>query len=169
MAEEKDKVKEEAVADVAEGKTDLQNQLQEKQNKIEELDDRFKRVLAEFENYKKRSAKERDTLYHSVIADIVSSMLPVMDNLEKAVNAKTEDTAYQEGVKLVYTQFNDVWHKFGVQKIETVGKTFDPELHEAVASVVDENLGEKEIKEEFRAGYKIGSKVIRHSMVSVAN
>ena len=169
MAEEKDKVKEEAVADVAEGKTDLQNQLQEKQNKIEELDDRFKRVLAEFENYKKRSAKERDTLYHSVIADIVSSMLPVMDNLEKAVNAKTEDTAYQEGVKLVYTQFNDVLHKFGVQKIETVGKTFDQELHEAVASVVDENLGEKEIKEEFRAGYKIGSKVIRHSMVSVAN
>lgn len=169
MAEEKDKVKEEAVADVAEGKADLQNQLQEKQNKIEELDDRFKRVLAEFENYKKRSAKERDTLYHSVIADIVSSMLPVMDNLEKAVNAKTEDTAYQEGVKLVYTQFNDVLHKFGVQKIETVGKTFDPELHEAVASVVDENLGEKEIKEEFRAGYKIGSKVIRHSMVSVAN
>ena len=169
MAEEKDKVKEEAVADVAEGKTDLQNQLQEKQNKIEELDDRFKRVLAEFENYKKRSAKERDTLYHSVIADIVSSMLPVMDNLEKAVNAKTEDTAYQEGVKLVYTQFNDVLHKFGVQKIETVGKTFDPELHEAVASVVDENLGEKEIEEEFRAGYKIGSKVIRHSMVSVAN
>ena len=154
---------------MAEGKTDLQNQLQEKQNKIEELDDRFKRVLAEFENYKKRSAKERDTLYHSVIADIVSSMLPVMDNLEKAVNAKTEDTAYQEGVKLVYTQFNDVLHKFGVQKIETVGKTFDPELHEAVASVVDENLGEKEIKEEFRAGYKIGSKVIRHSMVSVAN
>ena len=154
---------------MAEGKTDLQNQLQEKQNKIEELDDRFKRVLAEFENYKKRSAKERDTLYHSVIADIVSSMLPVMDNLEKAVNAKTEDTAYQQGVKLVYTQFNDVLHKFGVQKIETVGKTFDPELHEAVASVVDENLGEKEIKEEFRAGYKIGSKVIRHSMVSVAN
>lgn len=169
MAEEKDKVKEEAVADVAEGKTDLQNQLQEKQNKIEELDDRFKRVLAEFENYKKRSAKERDTLYHSVIADIVSSMLPVMDNLEKAVNAKTEDTAYQEGVKLVYTQFNDVLHKFGVQKIETVGKTFDPELHEAVASVVDENLGEKEIKEEFRKGYMIGNRVIRHSMVIVAN
>lgn len=169
MAEEKDKVKEEAVADVAEGKADLQNQLQEKQNKIEELDDRFKRVLAEFENYKKRSAKERDTLYHSVIADIVSSMLPVMDNLEKAVNAKTEDTAYQEGVKLVYTQFNDVLHKFGVQKIETVGKTFDPELHEAVASVVDENLGEKEIKEEFRKGYMIGNRVIRHSMVIVAN
>lgn len=169
MAEEKENVKEEAVAEVAEEKTDLQNQLQEKQNKIEELDDRFKRVLAEFENYKKRSAKERDTLYHSVIADIVSSMLPVIDNLEKAVNAKTEDTAYQEGVKLVYTQFKDVLQKFGVQKIETVGKTFDPELHEAVASVTDENLGEKEIKEEFRAGYKIGNKVIRHSMVSVAN
>ena len=169
MAEEKDKVKEEAVADVAEGKTDLQNQLQAKQNKIEELDDRFKRVLAEFENYKKRSAKERDTLYHSVIADIVSSMLPVMDNLEKAVNAKTEDTAYQEGVKLVYTQFNDVLHKFGVQKIETVGKTFDPELHEAVSSVQDDTKGEKEIVQEYRKGYKIGSKVIRHSMVVVAN
>lgn len=164
MAEEKENVKEEK--DELEV---LKETLAEKQNKIDELDDRFKRVMAEFENFKKRSSKEREGLYNSLIADIVSSILPAMDNLEKAVSTKTEDTAYQEGVKLVYTQFNDVLNKFGVQKIETVGKTFDPELHEAVASVVDESLGEKEIKEEFRAGYKIGSKVIRHSMVSVAN
>ncbi len=164
MAEEKENVKEEK--DELEV---LKETLAEKQNKIDELDDRFKRVMAEFENFKKRSSKEREGLYNSLIADIVSSILPAMDNLEKAVSTKTEDTAYQEGVKLVYTQFNDVLNKFGVQKIETVGKTFDPELHEAVASVADESLGEKEIKEEFRAGYKIGSKVIRHSMVSVAN
>ena len=164
MAEEKENVKEEK--DELEV---LKETLAEKQNKIDELDDRFKRVMAEFENFKKRSSKEREGLYNSLIADIVSSILPAMDNLEKAVSTKTEDTAYQEGVKLVYTQFNDVLNKFGVQKIETVGKIFDPELHEAVASVVDESLGEKEIKEEFRAGYKIGSKVIRHSMVSVAN
>ena len=164
MAEEKENVKEEK--DELEV---LKETLAEKQNKIDELDDRFKRVMAEFENFKKRSSKEREGLYNSLIADIVSSILPAMDNLETAVSTTTEDTAYQEGVKLVYTQFNDVLNKFGVQKIETVGKTFDPELHEAVASVTDESLGEKEIKEEFRAGYKIGSKVIRHSMVSVAN
>ena len=169
MAEEKDKVKEEAVADVAEGKTDLQNQLQAKQNKIEELDDRFKRVLAEFENFKKRSAKERESLYDSIIAEIVSSLLPVLDNLEKAAAAETKDEEYKKGVELMLQQFKDVLASKGVKEIETVGKTFDPELHEAVSSVVDENLGEKEIKEEFRKGYMIGNRVIRHSMVIVAN
>ena len=125
--------------------------------------------MAEFENYKKRSSKERELLYNSLLADIISSFLPIIDNLEKAVQTKTEDEGYKQGVELVLKQFMDTFKSLGVETIETIGKTFDPELHEAVSSVQDDSLGEKEIKEEFRKGYKIGTKVIRHSMVSVAN
>lgn len=137
--------------------------------KLDEQEDRLKRLMAEFENFKKRSQKEREGLYNSLISDIFTSLLPVIDNLEKAVEANTEDENYKQGVELVLKQFKDVLKSNGVEEIETVGQTFDPELHEAVASVVDESLGEKEIKEEYRKGYKIGSKVIRHSMVVVAN
>lgn len=137
--------------------------------KLDEQEDRLKRLMAEFENFKKRSSKEREGLYNSLVSDIFSSLLPVIDNLEKAVEAKTEDENYKQGVELVLKQFKDVLVANGVQEIETLGKTFDPELHEAVSSIVDENLGEKEIKEEYRKGYKIGNKVIRHSMVVVAN
>lgn len=136
---------------------------------LDEQEDRLKRLMAEFDNFKKRSGKEREGLYNSLVSDIFISLLPVIDNLEKAVEIKTEDENYKQGVELVLKQFKDVLIANGVQEIETVGKTFDPELHEAVSLVVDENLGEKEIKEEYRKGYKIGSKVIRHSMVVVAN
>lgn len=144
-------------------------ELVKKEQEYDELMDRYKRVLAEFENYKKRSAKERDLLYNSVMGDVMTGILPVLDNLEKAVQAETEDTNYKQGVELVYKQLQDLLKANGVEEIESVGKTFDPELHEAVGSVVDENLGEKEIKEDYRKGYKIGNKVIRHSMVVVAN
>lgn len=148
---------------------ELKKQIASMKAEIEEKDDRYKRIMAEFENYKKRSAKERESLYDSIISEIVSSFLPVLDNLEKAATAETKDEEYKKGVELMLQQFKDVLHANGVKEIETVGKTFDPELHEAVSSVVDENLGEKEIKEEFRKGYMIGNKVIRHSMVIVAN
>ena len=136
---------------------------------LEETTDRFKRLMAEFDNFKKRSAKEREGLYNSLLSDIVGSFLPVVDNLEKAVNSNTEDEGYKQGVELVLKQFMDVLGSLGVKEIEGVGSTFNPEYHEAVSLVQDETLGEKEIKEVFRKGYKIGEKVIRHSMVIVAN
>ena len=145
------------------------NEIEKLKAELEETTDRYKRMMAEFDNYKKRSAKERDALYNSLVADIVTSLLPILDNLEKAVTAKTEDESYKQGVEMVLKQFIDTLSSLGVQEIETVGTTFNPEFHEAVSSVQDENLGEKEIKEEFRKGYKIGDKVIRHSMVVVAN
>ena len=135
----------------------------------EELNDRYKRLFAEFENYKKRIQKESVNKYAEITGDVVSSILPVMDNLEKAVEAKTEDTSYQEGVKLILRQFMDVMNKFGVEEIEAVGKTFDPELHEAVSHIEDPEKGEQEVIQEYRKGYKIGTKVVRHSMVIVAN
>ena len=125
--------------------------------------------MAEFENFKKRSNKEREALYNSLLADIIASFLPVIDNLEKAVQAKTEDEGYKQGIELVLKQFVDVLTKFGVEEIKTVGETFDPEVHEAVSSIQDETKGEKEVVQDFRKGYKIGTKVIRHAMVVVAN
>lgn len=136
---------------------------------LEEQEDRLKRLMAEFDNFKKRSSKERESLYNSLISDIFTSLLPVIDNLEKAVSVKTEDEAYKQGIELVLKQFKEVLTSNGVEEIEAIGIPFDPEVHEAVGMVTDETLGEKIIKEEYRKGYKIGSKVIRHSMVVVAN
>ena len=149
--------------------TKLKDTILLQKEQLDEQEDRLKRLMAEFDNFKKRSTKEREGLYNSLVSDIFTSLLPVVDNLENAVNAATTDEAYKQGVELVLKQFKDVLAANGVQEIESVGKAFDPELHEAVASVVDESLGEKIIKEEYRKGYKIGSKVIRHSMVVVAN
>ena len=109
---------------------------------LEETTDRLKRIMAEFENFKKRSNKEREALYNSLLADIIASFLPVIDNLEKAVQAKTEDEGYKQGIELVLKQFVDVLTKFGVEEIKTVGETFDPEVHEAVSSIQDETKGE---------------------------
>ena len=135
----------------------------------DELDDRYKRILAEFENFKKRSSKEREGLYNSILVDVVEVILPVVDNLENAAKVETQDAEYKKGVELVLKQFKDVLASKGVEEIKAVGETFDPELHEAVSSIQDDNLGEKEIAQEYRKGYKIGSKVVRHSMVVVAN
>ena len=145
------------------------NELNSVKSELEETTDRLKRLMAEFDNFKKRSAKEREGLYNSLLSDIVSSFLPVVDNLEKAVNSNTEDEGYKQGVELVLKQFMDVLSSLGVKEIEGVGSTFNPEYHEAVSLIQDGTLGEKEIKEVFRKGYKIGEKVIRHSMVVVAN
>ena len=118
---------------------------------------------------KKEVAKKEKVYIIHLIADITSSLLPILDNLEKAVQVKTEDENFKQGIELVLKQFKDVLTSNGVTEIETIGKTFDPELHEAITSVVDENLGPQEIKEEYRKGYMIGNKVIRHSLVVVAN
>ena len=140
-----------------------------KQQELDELNYRYKRVLAEFENFKKRSGKERETLYNSILSDLIGGFLPIMDNLENALKAETKDSEYKKGVELVHKQFKDLLKSKGVEEIPAVGETFDPTLHEAVSSVQDDTKGEKEIVQEYRKGYKIGTKVIRHSMVVVAN
>lgn len=145
------------------------NELQLKQQELDELTDRYKRILAEFENHKKRSQKEREGLYNSILSDVVEGMLPILDNLENAAKVETIDENYKKGVELVLKQFQDVLKSKGVEEIKALGENFDPELHEAVGSIQDDSKGEKEIVQEYRKGYKLGHKVIRHSMVVVAN
>ena len=163
-----DKVKEEK-NQKADEIIELKKQIESQKVQIDETEDRLKRVAAEFDNYKKRNTKERDGMYNSLVADIISNFLPVIDNLEKAVATETKDEEYKKGIELVLKQFKDVLTARGIVEIEAVGNTFDPELHEAVSSVQDETKGEKEIVQEYRKGYMIGSRVIRHSMVIVAN
>ncbi len=160
---------------VEETKNEVQenNELEQKiaalQKEADENSDRLKRIMAEFENYKKRNQKEKELQYNSILADVINSLLPVIDNLEKAVQTNTEDIKFKQGIELVHKQLLDVLASFGVKKIEAVGNKFDPELHDAVSHVEDETLGEQIVKEEFRTGYIIGDKVVRHSMVVVAN
>ena len=174
MENEENKVNDEVVENAEKMQEQVQENLTNDEDKIdiaeyEELNDRYKRMLAEFENYKKRSQKERESIYGMITGDVVASMLPIMDNLEKASDAKTDDKAYQEGVRLVVRQFGEALKRLGLEPIESVGTRFNPEFHEAVSHVEDKTKGEQEIVQEYRKGYKIGNKVVRHSMVIVAN
>ena len=165
-----DKEKDENLKNETENNKQEENKVvDEKQQELDEITDRYKRVLAEFENFKKRSQKEREGMYNSILGDVVEVMLPILDNLENAAKVETQDENYKKGVELVLKQFQDVLKSKGVEEIKALGETFDPELHEAVSSVQDDSKGEKEIVQEYRKGYKIGSRVIRHSMVVVAN
>jgi len=145
------------------------SELQQTKQELEELTDRYKRVMAEFENYKKREQKEKEALYGRTLSDIVEIILPVLDNLENAAKAETQDASYKQGVEMVLKQFKDVLLTRGVEEIKAIGETFDPSVHEAVSSIDDPNTESQKIVQEYRKGYKIGSRVIRHSMVVVAN
>lgn len=147
----------------------LNDDLNEQKKKADEYFDHLKRNMAEFDNFKKRMTKEKDNLYSSISSDVLSELLPIMDNFEKALNANTTDETYKNGIEMIYHQLQDTFKKLGLQEIETDGKIFDPNLHEAVMHIEDDKYQEKEIIETFRKGYKLGEKVIRHSMVKVAN
>ena len=131
--------------------------------------DRYLRICAEYDNFRRRSQKEKDGLYGDIKADTIQKFLPVYDNLERALKQGTEDEAYRKGVEMIMTQFESTLEKLGVTVIESLGQTFDPALHNAVMHVDDEAKGENEIVEVFQQGFKLGEKVIRFAMVKVAN
>ena len=131
--------------------------------------DRYLRLLAEYDNFRKRSQREKDSLYGDIKADTVTKFLPVYDNLVRALAQTTEDEAYRKGVGMIMSQFEQTREKLGVTKIESLGKTFDPSFHNAVMHVEDAEKGENEIVEVFQEGFLLGEKVIRFAMVKVAN
>ena len=147
----------------------LTKELDESKAKADEYFEHLKRNMAEFDNYKKRVSKEKESMYSTITSDIISDLLPIMDNFETALNAESKDESFKEGMNMIYTQVSDTLKKLGLEEIVALNKTFDPNLHEAVMHIEDENFGEKEVVEVFRKGYKIGDKVVRHAMVKVAN
>ena len=140
--------------------------------KIEELTDRVKRQMAEFENFRKRTDKEKSAMYEMGAKDIIERILPVIDNFERGLATVPEDakgTPLAEGMEKIYKQFRKTLEEAGVKAIEAVGQEFDPNFHNAVMHVDDENFGENEISQELLKGYKYRGTVVRHSMVQVAN
>ena len=131
--------------------------------------DKYLRLAAEYDNFRRRSARERENIYADVKADTVGKLLPVYDNLERALKQETADEAYRKGVELTMTQLLTILEGLGVVPIEAVGKTFNPDLHNAVMHLDDPDKGEGEIIQEFQKGFKMGERVIRYSMVQVAN
>ena len=131
--------------------------------------DKYLRLAAEYDNFRKRSARERDNIYADVKADTLLKLLPVYDNLERALKNPTADEAYRRGVEMTMNQFLETLKAMGVTPIETEGATFDPTKHNAVMHCEDPERGEQEIVQEFQKGFKMGERVIRFSMVKVAN
>ncbi len=143
-----------------------------KDEKIEELTDKVKRQMAEFDNFRKRTEKEKSSMYEMGAKDIIERMLPVVDNFERGLTSIPEsekNTAFVEGMEKIYKQFQKVLEDAGVKAIEAAGQPFDPNFHNAVMHVEDENLGENIVAEELQKGYMYRDSVVRHSMVKVAN
>lgn len=139
------------------------------QASLREQEDKYLRLLAEYDNYRKRSQKEKENAWTTAKADTAKEFLPVYDNLERALKQETTDEAYAKGVQMIMTQLKTVLEKLGIEEIPALGETFDPNFHNAVMHMEDDSLGENTVAEVFQNGFKIGDKVIRHAMVKVAN
>lgn len=137
---------------------------------LESVKDQFVRLTAEYDNYRKRTAKEKDSLYQDAKADTIREFLAVYDNLERAVSTEgDEDSPHKKGLEMIFHQYQEILKKLGVTEIEAQGAPFDPEKHNAVMHIDDENYGENVVSQVFQAGFMLGDKVIRHAIVQVAN
>ena len=138
---------------------------------LAEANDKYMRVCAEYDNFRKRSAKEREGVYSDAYVDALTQILPILDNLERAAQYSGDDSDHPlaKGLELTLKSFSEVMEKMGVKEIEALGQKFDPNVHNAVMHVEDESFGENEIVEVFMKGYIRGDKVLRYSMVKVAN
>ena len=148
------------------------NKKDKKDEKIEELNDRLMRNLAEFENFRNRSEKEKSAMFEIGAKSVIEKILPVVDNLERGFDGLSEEeteTPFVKGIEAVYKQIQTVFEELGVTPIEAVGQEFDPNFHNAVMHVEDEELGENVVAEELQKGYMYRDTVVRHSMVKVAN
>lgn len=147
----------------------LLEELESLKNQTAQQEDKYLRLAAEYDNYRKRTAKEKESLWTDVKAETAAAFLPVYDNLERALKQTTDDEAYKKGVEMTMTQLKEVLSKLGITEIPALGQPFDPNLHNAVMHIEDESLGENTVAEVFQAGFQCGEKVIRFAMVKVAN
>ena len=137
---------------------------------LESVKDQFVRQTAEYENYRKRTTKEKENIYQDAKADTIKAFLAVYDNLERAAASEGgEDSPHKKGLEMIFQQYKDILAKLGVTEIEAKGQPFDPEKMNAVMHIDDENFGENEVAQVFQAGFEMNGKVIRHAIVQVAN
>ena len=137
---------------------------------LESVKDQFVRLTAEYDNYRKRTTKEKDNIYQDAKADTIKEFLAVYDNLERAMATEgDEDSPHKKGLEMIFHQYQEILKKLGVTEIEAKGQPFDPEKHNAVMHIDDESLGENVVAQVFQAGFMLGDKVVRHAVVQVAN
>ena len=169
VVEEQD-VKQEAAAEPEETAVDpLLSELESLKDQVAGQEDKYLRLAAEYDNYRKRTAKEKESLWTDVKADTAGAFLPVNDNLERALKQDTADEAFKKGVEMTMNQLKEVLTKLGITEIPAQGQPFDPKYHNAVMHVEDESLGQNVVAEVFQTGFQCGEKVIRFAMVKVAN
>ncbi len=153
-------------------KNSKSKELAAKDQKIEELTDRLMRTMAEFDNYRKRTEKEKSTMYDMGVKSMLEKLLPIVDNFERGLGTLTDkekESGFAQGIELIYRQLMTALDEIGLKPIDAVGKEFDPNLHNAVMHGEDENLGENTVSDEFQKGYMYRDMVVRHSMVKVVN
>ncbi len=160
--------------ETSDGKTEKANAVRKdpKDEKIEELQERLVRQMAEFDNFRKRTEKEKSSMYEIGARDIIEKILPVLDNFERGLSAVPEEekgSSFAEGIEMIYKQLWKMLEDAGVEAIEAEGQPFDPNLHNAVMHIDDDSFGENVISQELQKGYKYRGTVVRHSMVQVAN
>jgi len=142
------------------------------QAKLDELNDKYLRTLAEYDNFKKRTQREKEAIYKDSVGDAVTTLLPVLDNFERAMASfddESKGTEFYKGMEMIFNQTKDAFTKLGVNPIDAVGQEFNPDLHNAVMHIDDDAYGENTVVEEFQKGYTYRESVVRHSMVKVAN
>lgn len=154
---------------VAEEVNPLQAEVEALKTQLAQQEDKYLRLAAEYENYRRRTTKEKEAIWSDAKGDAAAAFLPVYDNLERALKQETADEAYKKGVEMTMNQLKTVLEKLGITEIPAVGQTFDPNLHNAVMHIENEELGENVVSEVFQAGFQLGEKVIRFAMVQVAN
>ena len=155
--------------EVSDGTSELETKLAESEKALTEKDKQYQYLAAEYDNFRRRSAKEKTDAYSSAKADAALAFLPVFDNLQRALAAPCTDAAYAKGVEMTMTQLRQVLEKLGITEIDALNQPFDPNLHNAVMHVDDDSVGESTVVEVFQSGFKMGDKVIRFAMVKVAN
>ena len=169
-AVEEQDVKQEVAAEPEETAVDpLLSELESLKDQVAGQEDKYLRLAAEYDNYRKRTAKETESLWTDVKADTAGAFLPVYDNLERALKQDTADEAFKKGVEMTMNQLKEVLTKLGITEIPAQGQPFDPKYHNAVMHVEDESLGQNVVAEVFQTGFQCGEKVIRFAMVKVAN
>jgi len=152
-------------------KENIQEDIEEVRKKCYEHFLMLQKVSADFENFKKRSNKEKETIYQTAQAEVILTFLPILDNFERAFTFQgaNNNESFRMGISLLFKQFKECFNKLGVKEIKALGEKFDPEIHSAILHIKDDNYGENEIIEELQKGYTLFDKIIRHSIVKVAN
>lgn len=159
----------EAAAAEADKTAELQQKIEALEKELADEKEKYLRLDAEYYNYRTRSLKEKQDAYDNALTKAVTEVLSVIDNFERALTAECADANFKKGIEMIFRQYTAILEKLGVKEIEAEGKPFDPNFHNAVSQITDENLGENTVAAVLQKGYIMGNKVIRHAMVTVAN